>query len=75
MNKILDIIIPRFLEEWVALSEQEDGYYPVCSVKDLYDGEIPDAVAKFKLFNLFGLAIPYSAGDAISWAEYLNQEC
>ena len=55
MNKILDILIPRFIEEDVALMFDGKDYQMICSVKDLEPHEKPDAVVTFQTFNFFGL--------------------
>lgn len=64
MNKFLDILIPRFITEDVALRLNEnDEYEVVCSMKDLGEYEQADAVMSMTSFNLFGLALfPKAAG-------------
>jgi hypothetical protein len=57
MIKALDWLIPRFITEEVALSYTKDGYVPVCSMRDLSEGETPDATITMSSFNLFGFGL------------------
>ncbi|MEJ1464986.1 MAG: hypothetical protein RPU15_17220 [Candidatus Sedimenticola sp. (ex Thyasira tokunagai)] len=57
MNKILDIIIPRFLVEDVAVLEVGDEYQPVCCVKDLQPGDHYDKIITVRTLNLFGFGV------------------
>lgn len=57
LARIIDIVTPRFISEDVALIDVGDQYEPVCSMNDIHDGERFDAIATFRSFNLFGLAI------------------
>lgn len=57
LKTILDVLIPRFMTEEVALADTGDSYVIACSVVDLEPGEIPDAVATMRIFNLFGFAL------------------
>lgn len=54
---LLDIVIPRFVIEDVALVDCGDHYEIVCSMADLAPGESYDAVATAHCFNLFGIAL------------------
>jgi hypothetical protein len=55
--RILDILIPRFMDEEVALREVHDGYVIVCAVRDLEPGERADAIGDVNFFNFFGWAL------------------
>ncbi len=58
MNKFLDIIIPRFIEEKVAIVINEDNQYEVlCCEKDLLPNDEYDFLATAKSFNFFGFAL------------------
>lgn len=59
MNKILDILIPRFITEEVAFEYDEDldAYAPAFSIADLGPGEIPQQVGTIRSFNFFGCAL------------------
>ncbi|AUR92477.1 hypothetical protein NVP1173O_01, partial [Vibrio phage 1.173.O._10N.261.55.A11] len=58
MNKLLDILIPRFITEDVALAYGDDDMlHPICALSDIQDGEHYDEVAAFRSFNLFGVAL------------------
>lgn len=65
MNRLIDILIPRFLTEDVALRLNENNEYEVlCSIRDLGEWEQVDAVMSMTSFNLFGLALfPKAAGE------------
>lgn len=68
MNKLLNILLPRFITEEVALRDAGDHLVPACSMEDLRPGERFAAVATIRSFNLFGLAIfPRMIGQAREW--------
>lgn len=68
MNKLLNILLPRFITEEVALRDAGDHLVPACSMEDLRPGERFAAVATIRSFNLFGLAIfPRMIGPAREW--------
>lgn len=74
MHKIIDILIPRFVTEDVALYDGGDGVCrPYFSMRDFdpgWDVE-PDMVARMRHFNLFGLAIAARPiGDPVSFREW-----
>ena len=74
MKKLLDILIPRFLMEWVVLEETENDLVPVYSLKDLEPGELPAWVVEMQVFNLFGIALfPKVVGEPIRYFEYLKR--
>lgn len=59
MNKILDIIIPRFITEEVALEydTQIDKFVPICAMVDLGPYDVVDAKVTYRSFNFFGIAL------------------
>lgn len=57
MRKLLDLILPRFLTEEVALHDNGDHLVIVCPMADLKPGERHHAVATMRVFNLFGRAL------------------
>ncbi|MDQ7104195.1 hypothetical protein REA38_11605 [Serratia sp. MF2] len=59
MNKLLDIILPRFIEEKVLFDYDEviEAYLPVCSVNDLKPGEYFPMIGTIKSFNFFGIGL------------------
>lgn len=59
MNKILDILIPRFITEEVALEydAQLDKFVPICAMVDIGPYDYVDAKVTFRSFNFFGLAL------------------
>lgn len=57
MNRILDLILPRFIVEDVALVDEGDRLEIACSMADVKEGEIFDATATIRSFNLFGIAL------------------
>lgn len=72
--KIIDLLIPRFLDEYVALVEINGKYEIVCPVSDLRPLEKLDAVVKMRCFNLFGWALfPKQIGEVKLWDEYFGE--
>ncbi len=55
--KLLDVLVPRFLQEDVAPIDVGTHYEIVCAISDLQPGEEYDAVATMQTFNFFGLAL------------------
>lgn len=74
MTKLLDFLIQRFVDEWVALElDIEGNYNMVCAVDNLSEEDkyYVDAVVKCAIFNLFGYGLfPKVIGEPISWKEY-----
>lgn len=71
--KIIDMAIPHFLDEYVALVEINGNYEIVCPVSDLRPLEKFDAVVKMRCFNLFGWALfPKQIGEIILWEDYFK---
>ncbi|AYN55392.1 hypothetical protein [Dickeya phage Coodle] len=61
---LLDVLVPRFIEEVVAFGMCDDSedpdvyeYYPMCALKDIAEGEEVAAVGTMRSFNLFGFAL------------------
>lgn len=70
----LDIIIPRFLTEDVAVELLECAHcdeqhvLPVCAMYDVALGETFDGVATMRSFNLFGFGLfPRIIGEPRPW--------
>lgn len=66
LKKFYDVMMPRFITEYVVLVEQHDGYHPLCSLDDLEVWEFHKSMAfqKWRSFNLFGQAIlPKAIGE------------
>ncbi|HCK4323262.1 TPA: hypothetical protein N0J77_002684 [Pseudomonas aeruginosa] len=74
MNRILDILIPRFITERVALLEANDGHLEIaCALSDVRPGERFDAIATMRGFNLLGRIIfPRMIGAPRPWPEYIE---
>ena len=51
---IYDILIPRFITEDVALLENEKGYSIACSIDDVQDGEVFDAISTMSSLTWLG---------------------
>jgi hypothetical protein len=70
MNKILDILIPRFITEDVALVECDEGYEIACSMKDVQPWEDFHGVVTMQCFNFFGFGLfPKKVGHV---REFIN---
>jgi len=54
---VLDICIPRFIDDEVALQDVGDHMEIVCSMKDVQNGESFDGIATMRGFNLFGFML------------------
>lgn len=59
MNRALDILIPRFVTEYVVLTEDEEHFYMLCPVHMVPDEEkgLYKKMVLVKAFNLFGKPI------------------
>ncbi|EJD4727889.1 hypothetical protein ACUMLB_003455 [Escherichia coli] len=57
-NEILSALVPRFINDVVALSAVNDQYEIVCSMIDIIPGERYDAMCDLKIFTWLGFAIP-----------------
>jgi len=58
MNKFLDIVIPRFITENVALiGNDQQGYEVLCCENDLSPEDKYDVMGISRSFNFFGLAL------------------
>lgn len=58
MRKFLDIVIPRWITEKVAvMGNEKDGYEVVCCEKDLEPNEYYDFLATARSFNFFGISL------------------
>lgn len=70
--KIIDLVIPRFLDEYVALVEINGNYEIVCTISDLRPLEKFDVV-KMRCFNFFGRALfPKQISEIILWEDYFK---
>ena len=70
MNRLLDLILPRFITEDVALIDTGDGLEIGCRLADVRHGERFAAVATIRSFNLFGFALfPRMVGEPREWPE------
>lgn len=68
MNRLLDILIPRFITEEVALTDAGDHLEIACSMADVKPGERFAAVATVRTLNLFGLGLfPTMIGEPREW--------
>lgn len=68
MNKILDILLPRFITEEVALVDAGDHLEVACALADVKPGEAFAAVATIRSFNLLGRALfPKMIGEPRDW--------
>lgn len=68
MNKLLDILLPRFITEEVALRDDGDHLVIACSMRDVKPGETFAAVGSIRSFNLLGQAIfPRTVGEPRPW--------
>lgn len=72
----LDILVPRFITEDVAMSYSGSGarsdwenYDIECSMIDVQPEEIFDGVATVDSFQFFGLGITYRIGNFRTWQE------
>ncbi|XEI31176.1 hypothetical protein NMD14_10120 [Aeromonas veronii] len=65
---IIDLLTPRYITEDVALELRDDGYYPVCSMDDIEEGERFDGVVAMRSFTWFGVAWPSKlVGEVRPW--------
>jgi len=65
----LDIAIPRFITEDVALERIDPGiawesFDIACSLSDVQPGEVFDAIATVDAFQFLGFGITYRVGKA-----------
>lgn len=81
--RLLDILIPRFITEDVAVKINKaschggDGWHDgeiVCSMRDVEPGEVFDGIVPVRSFNLFGYALcPKLAGPVRKWVNPLDK--
>ncbi len=70
LTRLLDILIPRFITEDAAavfeMCEHCPAAHPqpVCSMDDVYPGEVFDGIVTVRFFNLFGVAL-WTRCDAV----------
>jgi len=57
MNLLLDLLIPRFITEDVAVLEVDGEYRPICNVDDLNMYDVYDKIITVKTFNFFGFGL------------------
>lgn len=55
--KFLDICIPRFIDEDVALVNVDGQLEIVCSMKDVEQDEVFDGIVTIRGFNFFGFML------------------
>jgi hypothetical protein len=68
MNRLLDILLPRFITEEVALTDAGDHLEIACSMADVKPGERFAAVATVRTLNLFGMGLfPTMIGEPREW--------
>lgn len=69
IRRLLDIIVPRFITEDVALEFNGDHYIIVCCMDDVWPGESFDAIGTMQTFNFFGFGLfPKHIGEVRPWA-------
>ncbi|WP_368216629.1 hypothetical protein [Aeromonas sp. R2-3] len=65
---IIDLLTPRYITEDVAIELRDDGYYPVCSMADIEEGERFDGVVAMRSFTWLGVAWPSKlVGEVRPW--------
>ena len=57
MHPILDIFLPRFVTDRVAVVIDGDNFYPVCLEDELTKDVVYHKIVTVHSFNLFGFAI------------------
>ncbi|ELL4389738.1 hypothetical protein [Pseudomonas aeruginosa] len=74
MNRILDILIPRFITERVALLEATAGHLEIaCAISDVRPNERFDGIATIRSFNLLGFALfPKMVDGPHAWPVQLH---
>ncbi|HFK9564036.1 Lar family restriction alleviation protein [Pseudomonas aeruginosa] len=74
MNRILDILIPRFITERVALFEATAGHLEIaCAISDVRPSERFDGIATIRSFNLLGFALfPKMVDGPHAWPVQLH---
>jgi hypothetical protein len=71
LARILDIVIPRFVTEDVAVKQvgRSSMHEIVCSMKDIRPRERFDGIATYRMFNLFGFGFfQKQIGEVRPWA-------
>lgn len=68
LKHLLDLLMPSFITEDVALELLEDGYHPVCSMDDVRPGEQFDGIVAMRSFTWMGMAFaPKVIGEVRPW--------
>ena len=67
MNFLFDMLIPRFVTEYVALEDRFGEFVIRCSARDILAFEHVDAVAKVRALSLFNFGFfPKIVGEVIT---------
>jgi len=65
---IIDLLIPRFITEDVALEEIDGVLEIVCSMAAISEGEVFDGVVSIRSFTWLGLCVfPKQVGEVREW--------
>lgn len=74
MHVLLDLLVPRFITEDVAIDgNAQNGYSVVCCMEDVDPGEQFSGIATIRCFNLFGFALfAKQIGDIRPWVNPHN---
>lgn len=68
LEYLLDLLVPRFITEDVALEQLDDGYHPVCCMDDVRPGERFDGIVAMRSFTWMGVAFaPRVIGEVRPW--------
>ncbi|QJR79619.1 hypothetical protein CA267_001810 [Alteromonas pelagimontana] len=69
LKRFIDIVVPRFIEEWVALKEVNEHLVPVCCIDDVKEHEYFKWMAKSRGFNLFGAMLFPQFGEPVPFVK------
>lgn len=70
---LLDMLIPRFVTEWVVIEDTPDGFFPVCAVNDLDEYEWHEGLlfCQMRSFAFLGMGFfSKQITEVVSRAEY-----
>lgn len=70
---LMDLLVPRFVTEWVIVQDTPDGYYPICAVSDLDEHEWHEDLlfCQMHSFAFLGMGLlPKQISQVINRAEY-----
>jgi len=73
--RILDVLIPRFLDEDVVVELRDDGYHLLFPMSEVEPHEVFDGIVTMRTFNFFGIALfPKQIGEVRPFVQVASDD-